>query len=306
VNPSAAPALVLAAIVSAAAATAQDAPLDEAVRLAGAYVAQFRGNLSGIVSEETYVQDVSRAPGSSIEVFSGGGQGLVLHRELTSDLLLVRPDGADRPIDFRDVFQVDGRPVRDRQERLTRLFLDPSPSASQRIDEILAESARLNIGSVYRNVNTPTLALMFLEPEHQRRFRFTRGKETPPALASGWSRESNHFAPPPGSTVIDYQEVQRNTLIRRTTSGGDMPVRGRFWIESATGRVLLTELLISDPLIQCTIDVSFQSEPLAGLLVPIEMRERYVNNRDRSIITGTATYGRFRRFQVTVDEKLPR
>ena len=35
------------------------------------------------------------------------------------------------------------------------------------------------------------------------------------------------------------------------------------------------------------------------------MRERYVNNRDRSVITGTATYDRFRRFQMQVDQDIP-
>jgi hypothetical protein len=33
--------------------------------------------------------------------------------------------------------------------------------------------------------------------------------------------------------------------------------------------------------------------------------ERYVNNRDRSVITGTANYDRFRRFQVQVDQDIP-
>jgi hypothetical protein len=52
-----------------------------------------------------------------------------------------------------------------------------------------------------------------------------------------------------------------------------------------------------------TIDVSYQSEPLLGLLVPIEMREWYDRRRNSSRIEAIATYGRFRQFQVTVDEK---
>ena len=50
--------------------------------------------------------------------------------------------------------------------------------------------------------------------------------------------------------------------------------------------------------------VNFQSEPLLGLLVPIEMQERYDKTRDGSVIEGFATYGKFRQFKVLVDEKL--
>ena len=35
--------------------------------------------------------------------------------------------------------------------------------------------------------------------------------------------------------VIEYQEVEKQTMIR-TTNGRDLPSRGRFWIEPATGR----------------------------------------------------------------------
>jgi hypothetical protein len=56
--------------------------------------------------------------------------------------------------------------------------------------------------------------------------------------------------------------------------------------------------------LRATIDVSYQSEPLLGLLVPIEMRERYESRKSGSLVAGRATYGRFRQFQVTVDEQL--
>ena len=53
-----------------------------------------------------------------------------------------------------------------------------------------------------------------------------------------------------------------------------------------------------------SVDVQYQEEASLGLLVPIEMRERYDVRRDSSRVDGTATYGRFRQFQVKVDEKL--
>jgi len=83
-------------------------------------------------------------------------------------------------------------------------------------------------------------------------------------------------------------------LLPSTTPSPGNPARGRFWIEPATGRVLMSELQMQNRQIKATIDVSFQSEPLLGLLVPIEMRERYEGRSTGSLIEGHATYGRFR------------
>ena len=58
-------------------------------------------------------------------------------------------------------------------------------------------------------------------------------------------------------------------------------------------------------MLNVAIDVRYQPDAASGLLVPLEMRERHVNNRDRSVITGTATYDHFRRFQVQVDQDIP-
>jgi hypothetical protein len=74
--------------------------------------------------------------------------------------------------------------------------------------------------------------------------------------------------------VIAYDEVRSGTMIR-TAQRKDQAAHGRFWIEPATGRVLMSELIVDNRAVGATIDVSFQSEPLLGILVPIEMCERY-------------------------------
>jgi hypothetical protein len=280
----------LAIVTASSAAVAEDPSLATVMRRAAAYVVEFQRQLSGIVAEEVYVQDLrqmDQVPGPSVTAS---------HRELRSDLLLIRPSGADRYVEFRDVFAVDGTPVRDRQDRLTDLFLEPPPSAPQQIQRIITESARYNIGNIARTVNTPTLPLLFLAPNYQSRFRFRRAAGSAPANAppvgpaegaSGTFRVSTEV------WVVEYKETQSHTLIRNT-SGKDLPARGRFWIEPATGRVLLSELIAQDASVRATIDVSYQSEPLLGFLVPIEMREQYVGQRDGTVIDGHATYGRFR------------
>jgi hypothetical protein len=283
------------AVAGAAPARGQGAEPDlrTVLRRAAAYVAEFSRTLSGMVAEESYVQDVEAAP--------GGRAPAVAHRELKSDFLLVQLPGRDRFVEFRDVFEVDGRPVRDRQDRLTRLFLDraaPGPDAAS----IVAEGARYNIGRVTRTMNTPMLPLIFLTAENQPRFAFTRSSNQRPATVDT-IESAGHFSVSTSVWVIEYRERERGTVIR-TPQGKDLPSRGRFWIDPSTGRVLMSELHAEDTNVVATVDVSYQSEPLEGLSVPAEMRERYELTPDASVVTGVATYGRFRRFSVRTEEDI--
>ena len=116
-------------------------------------------------------------------------------RDLKSDLLLVRAPAGDRWIEFRDVFEVDGKPVRDRNERLTKLFLAPSASTQQQVDDIAAASARYNIGGVNRNVNLPVLALTVLEPQNRAWFSFQRAAGRAAACGSSSIARRSAAAP---------------------------------------------------------------------------------------------------------------
>jgi len=276
-------------------ASAADVSLQAVLARAAVYVADFHRQLSSIVAEEKYVQNwfqtrmALRPPPGPI------------HRELMSDLLLLKPAGEEAWMAFRDVFEVDGAPVRDRQERLAHLFLDRSPSGDALIRRILDESSRYNIGDIRRNVNTPVYPLLFLEAENQFRFKFKLTKErtpkTEPANASG----GGAFRVSTEVWAIAYEEKEAGTMIK-TDGRRDLPAKGRFWIEPATGRVLMSELVAQNRRLRATIDVSYQSEPLLGLLVPIEMREWYDNLRTGSHIEAVATYGRFRQFHVSTDQ----
>ena len=94
--------------------SANDTPtLKIVLSRAGDYVVRFERELATLVAEERYTQEVV-------------GAEPIEHRELRSDLLFVRPGASDRWLTFRDVFAVNGRAVRDREERLARLFIDPS------------------------------------------------------------------------------------------------------------------------------------------------------------------------------------
>jgi hypothetical protein len=90
---------------------------------------------------------------------------------------------------------------------------------------------------------------------------------------------------------IEYRERGGNTVIR-TPSGDNLQARGRFWINPANGSVLISELSIDGGGVKATVTVSYQSEPLMGFLVPVEMHESYLGRGER--ITGDASYGKFR------------
>ena len=289
-------ALTLATAIAAGGwpAHAQEPSLATVLERAGDYVASFQRQLSGVVAEETYIQDVREPPMGTVPrapLRSGP-----MHRELKSDLLLVKPERADRWIQFRDVFEVDGHPVRDRSERLMKLFVEPTPSTASQADQIVSESARYNIGNVMRNINVPVFALLILDSEHRDHFKFARAGNGTPSIAGDLKTDE-------GIWVIRYEETGHGTMIA-TTMGRDLPSRGRFWIDPATGRVLMSELVAEDTLVTGTVVVKYQPDVLADLLVPVAMRERYLERRNNARIDGAATYGKFRQFQVKVDEKI--
>src|SRR5262249_42642953 len=150
------------------------------LRRASNYVADFSRKVSGLVAEETYQQDAV------------GNQ----HRELKSDFLLVQLPGWAHPVEFRDVFEVDGAPVRDREERLAKLFLTPSQQRLAQIEAIVKESARYNSGRVQRTMNTPMLPLQFLGVLVQKGFDFRRTTDTRPLRVTKAETESGPFAVP--------------------------------------------------------------------------------------------------------------
>jgi hypothetical protein len=278
----------------AAPAAAQPPTLQTVLARAAAYVADFHRQLSSIVAEEKYVQKWFQT--SRISVIPG-----LAHRELKSDLLLLKPTNGDAWMAFRDVFDVDGEAVRDREERVAQLFLERSPSGDALIRRILEESSRYNIGDIRRNVNTPVYPLLFLEAAYQFRFKFKLTKDRTPRTEPANPSPDGAFRVSTEVWVIAYEETEAGTMIK-TDGHKDLPAKGRFWIDPATGRVLMSELIARNRRLRATIDVSYQSEPLLGLLVPIEMREWYDNLRTGSHIEAVATYGRFRQFQVNTDQ----
>jgi formylglycine-generating enzyme len=270
-----------------------DVSLAAILERAGAYVLAFDTRFSNVVAEERYVQNAvsigvgGGSPSPHAGAFAESGGTAKIRRELLSDFLLVRTPSAEIWIPFRDVFAVDGKPVRDRGDRLTKLFLQPPDTAIQQAQRIVAESARYNVG-LSRTINLPVLALAALRPSNQPRFTFKRGNED---KSVG-----------PGVFAIEYREHVTPTIITGLL-GRDMFAHGRLWVEASTGRILRTELLVEDVRLRATVVTRYRRDATFALDVPSEMREEYIL-ANGSRVDGVATYGNFRKFDVSVDTRL--
>ena len=257
---------------------------------ASAYVETFQKNFGSVVAEERYEQTLRRAPGANTSVQQRGGSGPT-QTVLVSDFLLVQVKGQGW-LPFRDVFERDGKQLRDRDQRLAAIFLSGGRNAFDQARAVMDEGARYNIGNVERNINAPTLALAFLTDRHRYRFEFKLGKRDDADK----------------SVVIEYKETARPTFIE-TSSGPnqpmrDLPLRGKFWVNEADGTVLRTELDAVDTAVTAYITVTYQMDEGIGFFVPARMEERYRRQRDPMEVHGVATYSRFRRFQVSTSEEL--
>ena len=176
---------------------------------AGAYVADFHRQLSSIVGEERYVQDWTAVRSGRHPVAAE-----LQHRELVSDVVLVKPPRADAWMTFRDVFEVNGNAVRDRDDRLAQLIRGGSPSTDDAVRTILDESSRYNIGDIKRNLNTPVLTLLFLELANQPRFKWARTTDNSLATVPRASETPGAFRVSTEVWVVAYDEKQSGTMIR--------------------------------------------------------------------------------------------
>jgi len=250
-------------------ARSQSVSREDLLMRAAVYIAHFVEAFSNVVAEEVLQQEIT-VPRRK--------------RTLRSDYLFTRFSGDQMYTAFRDVFEVDGKPVRDHEERLMKLFLSPSADAYRRASDIQREGARHNLLDI-GTLNNPLLAIAFLQDVYQPRFRFTM---------AGIEKNLG-----PKVRTVQFQEIKGPTIIKGN-SNSDVFARGLAWIEEDTGRVVKTELRFGSTRIPITIVTTFRFDEMLGIDVPMEMRDWYPDGTGE--LRGVATYGRFRRFQVTTAE----
>lgn len=279
--------LMTAAAVAVLVATssAQTPATADVLSHAAQYTARFVETFSNLVATERYIQDVKPA-NTALRLRWKPVPGS--HRELRSDFLLLNVGGPLEWRPYRDVYQVDGKPVRDRDDRLARLFAEPAATRGEQAARIAHESARHNIGLATRTANTPVLSLLFLQAHIQDRFEFQVVQRN----AGADKRD----------VIVEYREELRPTLVRamRTNEDDDdLPASGRFTLDPVTGRVSHATLVLSGFRMRTELATTYRDDARFGIAVPVEMRETI--ELDRAYVTGTATYDNFRRFEVKTD-----
>ena len=238
----------------------QSPDINELRRRVAVSARRFITEFSNLVTEEEYDQR-----------FSVGSR----RRRLTSDFLLVAfPGRKEVVMVFRDVREVDGKPVRDKQERITKLFLQPFDDAVRRAKDIQREGLRHSVDN--GRMMDPLTVIGYLQPEYQGGFRISLGD----------------VATSLGANVREMSLVP--TLARAKTA---KPARA--WVSETTGEVLKTELREGFGARALVTTTTFGVDPVLKIRVPVEMRDEVPRGNDEFI--GTATYSNFRRFEVTAE-----
>jgi hypothetical protein len=250
---------------------AQTVRLGDVIARLDGYLQGYEERLANVVAEESYRQWIEQGPTTG---------RLTTSRMLRSDFALTLTSEGNRRVGYRDTFEVDGVPVRDREERLERLLSSGEVGQAARI---AAQNARFNLGDdlITRDINIPTFALEMMNPRIRDRFRVRRTGAAVLDRRLGW--------------LIEFREQARLTVVR-TPEGRDQPSRVVALVDIQTGEVLQTVLTWEH--VKGSITVSYGHAPGIPVPVPIRMAERYVT-RTGALVAGEATYTNFRQFETS-------
>ena len=250
-------------------------------RLAAEYVSGYQQELTAIVADERYTQQVKgelQEPG-------------VRFRSTSGEVFFIFT-AARGWMAIRDVLTVDGVPAPERTHVREILRTLPAMEVGARMRSY---NARFNIGPVVRDINEPTLALLSLDAGHRARFRF-----------SAKDREVRG-----GRELVRlrFQERDRPTLIRGIGGGTPVFMKGELLVEASNGRIWESRLTATVDRIDVELTTEYSLDERLGLMVPAVFRERYLRERERDErekevadfeeIHCEASYSNFRRFEVS-------
>ena len=264
-------------------AQSRDASTAAAVAAATKYVENYLKEFSLIVCVEQQVQTMVHPNGKVAKT-----------RTLVSDLAFIklRAESKWHQV-FRDVISVDGKPVRNRDDRLKKLFLAGTKTVLEQAIAIGQESNRYNLG-VNRIGVSPLMPLRILDAQIAGRFNFS---------LSGRTLTFDERLKPGDPGFTDGGRV------------GDATQHGSFVLDPETGAIDTATL--SSKTADGTAGMSFvvhyvdepkmkRDDPKVKLLMPSTMTERYLDpaRPKADHLEATSTYSSFRRFQVTVTETI--
>ena len=251
---------------------------------AAAYVADYQRQLTAIVADEQYVQNI----GNQVPPDPDAPRS----RSTTGEVFFIFTAPSRGWMAIRDVQTVDGTAAPERTN--VREILRTLP-VTQVGEQMASYNARYNIGRITRNFNEPTLALLSLDEAHRSRFRFdTKKRDDVGGHALIW---------------LEFQEKERPTLIR-SVQGRPVFMKGELLVEIANGRIWQSRLTASVDGITVELATEYTFDERLGLMLPIVFREFYEKGKPAAQarteppgllyeqITCEAKYSNFRRFEV--------
>ena len=281
----------LAAILSGSAA--QEPELETVLARASEYIQHYERTLGMVIAREEYIQRVPAGGSMSLPAAPGLAGNIRTpyraedqERRLLSDYMMIRLQSDEQWVGFRAILEVDGKPVRDRLERMQEVLTGSVEETIELWKKLSEESARYNIGNVTRTNNVPTLGLLVLRGDHQHRFELEHtGNERIEDL-DVWE--------------ISFREHSSPALIQNL-QGDDIFTYGRIWVDPADGRIVRTEVRTGDKNSELQTEITVRYQPHAGLdvWVPRDMKERYKVGDSR--IDAEAKYSDYQQFKVSVD-----
>lgn len=240
--------------------------------LVRAYIERFEQEAAALVAEEHYTQSVKNLVPPSSQT-----------RVLRSDFVLVKPADSGPWLGYRDVFEVDGKEVRERDARLIQILESTAPDSLQRAQRMVDEGARFNIGPP-RTINIPTMPMQLLASRNADRIRL---RVVGPAGGGT------------GRTLMKFEERSRPTLVR-TPEGNNVRTTGEI-IVRPDGAIEFASLTFhfeqegNDA--EFTMRVYYAAVPDIPVLLPLALSEQMPLPYGSA--TGEAHYSKYRRFQTT-------
>lgn len=263
-----------------AARAQEDAGLAGLVASASRWAAGFERDLSGLLFRERYVQ---KADGLSS--IPGVRRQRSAQARLEANVFLVRPARTGPRVLFRDVYNVNGRAVGDHTERLRKLLTDGSAEAIEQARRLTDASAGYNLGRARRNINIPTMAFAYVLPDRIPGTRF----------ADAGAARINRLP----TVMVDFEEAARPTLVR-SAAKGDVPAKGRYWIDPATGAIVQAVMELDAPRAEGRMQIELAWNAALGMWLPNRMTEVWRAFGEK--IIGNADYDRFQRLVVSIDD----
>ena len=267
------------------------------MRQVGEYVERYGGEASLLVGVEHYTQEVSTTRVTrdhsrgrvNDATVTGVAQVPGPKRRLVSEFALVPNASASGGwLGYRDVMEVDGKPVADRHDRLQALFRSETPDleAARRIAD---ESARYNIGPVLEKLQRSDRHAVLLP------FRQPVAVRVPPQgdRAYRGTRHGGSRVPRNADPDADHERGRQGCPGVGNALGESRGRRGR--ADAARARPLPRRGSHAE------IVVTYQKDAAVGMWVPSRMEEKYSGGASGA--TTVATYKDFKRFQTSAKIK---